>query len=93
MYYFKRSYLYFAYYHHRELAHGLFKIKKLIDLLNESAIGEIEVKSGEESVRISKQSLPLRLLSIHIPNPTPNNNLTPPAASNNIKAYPFMHLW
>jgi len=32
------------------------KIKKLIDLLNASAIGEIEVKSGDESVRISKQS-------------------------------------
>lgn len=32
------------------------KIKKLIDLLNANAIGEIEVKSGDESVRISKQS-------------------------------------
>jgi acetyl-CoA carboxylase biotin carboxyl carrier protein len=32
------------------------KIKKLIDLLNASAIGEIEVKSGDDSVRISKQS-------------------------------------
>ena len=32
------------------------KIKKLIDLLNTSHIGEIEVKSGDESVRISKTS-------------------------------------
>lgn len=30
------------------------KIKKLIDLLNESGVGEIEVTSGEESVRISR---------------------------------------
>lgn len=30
------------------------KIKKLIDLLNESGMGEIEVTSGEESVRISR---------------------------------------
>ena len=32
------------------------KIKKLIDLLNTSDIGEIEVKSGDDSVRISKSS-------------------------------------
>lgn len=32
------------------------KIKKLIDLLNTSHIGEIEVKSGDECVRISKSS-------------------------------------
>ena len=29
------------------------KIKKLIDLIEESNIGEIEIKEGEESVRIS----------------------------------------
>jgi acetyl-CoA carboxylase biotin carboxyl carrier protein len=32
------------------------KIKKLIDLVKESGVGEIEVKSGEESVRISLSS-------------------------------------
>jgi acetyl-CoA carboxylase biotin carboxyl carrier protein len=31
------------------------KIKKLIDLLQESGIAEIEIKEGEESVRISRQ--------------------------------------
>jgi len=31
------------------------KIRKLIELINETGIGEIEVKSGEESVRISRQ--------------------------------------
>jgi len=32
------------------------KIKKLIELVKETGIGELEVKSGEESVRISTQS-------------------------------------
>ncbi len=32
------------------------KDKKLIDLLEESNIGEIEIKEGEDSVRISRQS-------------------------------------
>ncbi|VAW58480.1 Biotin carboxyl carrier protein of acetyl-CoA carboxylase [hydrothermal vent metagenome] len=31
------------------------KIKKLIELLDESGIAEIEIKEGEESVRISRQ--------------------------------------
>jgi acetyl-CoA carboxylase biotin carboxyl carrier protein len=30
------------------------KIKKLIELLNESGVGEIEIKEGEASVRISR---------------------------------------
>ena len=30
------------------------KIKKLIELLDESGIAEIEIKEGEESVRISR---------------------------------------
>lgn len=32
------------------------KIKKLIDLIEESGISEIEIKEGEESVRISRHS-------------------------------------
>ncbi len=32
------------------------KVKKLIELLEESDIGELEIKEGEESVRISRQS-------------------------------------
>jgi acetyl-CoA carboxylase biotin carboxyl carrier protein len=32
------------------------KIKKLIDLLQETGVAEIEIKEGEESVRISRQS-------------------------------------
>ena len=33
------------------------KIKKLIDLIQESGIGEIEIHEGEDSVRISRQSV------------------------------------
>src|SRR5215471_14932948 len=32
------------------------KIKKLIELLEESGIAEIEIKEGEEAVRISRQA-------------------------------------
>jgi acetyl-CoA carboxylase biotin carboxyl carrier protein len=32
------------------------KIKKLIELLDESGIAELEIKEGEESVRISRQT-------------------------------------
>jgi len=34
------------------------KIKKLIELLEESGISELEIKEGEESVRISRQPSP-----------------------------------
>jgi acetyl-CoA carboxylase biotin carboxyl carrier protein len=34
------------------------KVKKLIELLEESNIGEIEIKEGEESVRISRYGNP-----------------------------------
>ena len=35
------------------------KVKKLIELLEESGIAELEIKEGEESVRISRQSSPV----------------------------------
>ena len=34
------------------------KLKKLIDLVQESGIGEIEITEGEEKVRITRQSTP-----------------------------------
>jgi len=34
------------------------KVKKLIELLEESQVGEIEIHEGEESVRISRQGAP-----------------------------------
>jgi acetyl-CoA carboxylase biotin carboxyl carrier protein len=35
------------------------KLKKLIDLVQESGIGEIEITEGEEKVRITRQSAPV----------------------------------
>ena len=35
------------------------KVKKLIELLEESGVAEIEIKEGEESVRISRAMAPL----------------------------------
>lgn len=49
------------------------KVKKLIELLNESGIAEIEITEGEESVRISRHS------SI-APGPVPASPYPPPAA-------------
>ena len=40
------------------------KIKKLIELLEESGIAEIEIKEGEESVRISRMPAPGMLTHI-----------------------------
>ncbi len=39
------------------------KIKKLIELLEESGIAEIEIHEGEESVRISRQSTVVQTLA------------------------------
>ena len=39
------------------------KIKKLIELLEESGIAELEIKEGEESVRISRQSAPQPMMT------------------------------
>ena len=35
------------------------KVKKLIELLEESGVAEIEIKEGEESVRISRATMPM----------------------------------
>jgi acetyl-CoA carboxylase biotin carboxyl carrier protein len=37
------------------------KLKKLIDLVQESGIGEIEITEGEEKVRISRQAAPVMM--------------------------------
>jgi len=39
------------------------KIKKLIELLEESGIAELEIKEGEESVRISRQMAPMQTMA------------------------------
>ncbi len=41
------------------------KVKKLIELLEESGVAEIEIKEGEESVRISRATAPLAAAPVH----------------------------
>jgi len=43
------------------------KIKKLIDLIQESDVAEIEIKEGEESVRISRNSTTPAPMMMHAP--------------------------
>jgi acetyl-CoA carboxylase biotin carboxyl carrier protein len=45
------------------------KVKKLIELLEESGIAEIEIHEGEESVRISRGSTLAPQTMIHVPQP------------------------
>lgn len=47
------------------------KVKKLIELLEESNIDEIEIKEGEESVRISRNSAQPMMAYAHAPAPQP----------------------
>lgn len=58
------------------------KIKKLIELVKETGIGELEVKSGEDSVRISCQisGVPVSHMMPSPPaGPAPALNAEPPA--------------
>lgn len=50
------------------------KVKKLIELLEESAVSELEIKEGEESVRISRHATTSVAPS---PTPTPVQVVTP----------------
>ena len=54
------------------------KVKKLIELLEESNIDEIEIKEGEESVRISRNTHPVTAPYAHAPMAPPP--APPPAA-------------
>jgi acetyl-CoA carboxylase biotin carboxyl carrier protein len=56
------------------------KVKKLIELLEESGIAEIEIKEGEESVRISRQS-PAPVHTIAAPMHAPPLAMAAPAAA------------
>jgi acetyl-CoA carboxylase biotin carboxyl carrier protein len=48
------------------------KIKKLIELLEESDIGEIEIKEGEESVRISRGGAAMNMMMAQQPQYAPS---------------------
>jgi acetyl-CoA carboxylase biotin carboxyl carrier protein len=59
------------------------KIKKLIELLEESNIGELEIKEGEESVRIARNSGSTQYFSAPMPTyaPAPAVASAPAAAA------------
>lgn len=74
------------------------KIKKLIELLEESDIGELEIKEGEESVRISRNSpnagaaQPMYAPAAPAPAPAAAVADTPPAATAAEPEQPSGHL-
>jgi acetyl-CoA carboxylase biotin carboxyl carrier protein len=55
------------------------KVKKLIELLEESGIAEIEISEGEESVRISRYSPPPGQAAVAT-GPVVTHTVAPPAA-------------
>lgn len=57
------------------------KIKKLIELLEESGVNEIEIKEGEESVRISRKSESAPAQYIVAPTPHMAHNSAPAATA------------
>ncbi|MEE9338487.1 MAG: acetyl-CoA carboxylase biotin carboxyl carrier protein [Methylococcaceae bacterium] len=57
------------------------KIKKLIDIIEESDIAEIEISEGEESIRISRYSSSLPTLVSNTPVPITNITPTAPIAT------------
>jgi acetyl-CoA carboxylase biotin carboxyl carrier protein len=64
------------------------KVKKLIELLEESNIDEIEIKEGEESVRISRNSGQPMMAAPHAYAPPPPPPMAPPAAPASVAAPP-----
>jgi acetyl-CoA carboxylase biotin carboxyl carrier protein len=57
------------------------KVKKLIELLDESGIAEIEITEGEESVRISRHSTSAPAMAAAMPAPPPPPATQPAAAA------------
>mgnify|MGYP002624449805 CR=1 FL=1 len=68
------------------------KIKKLIELVKETGIGELEVTSGDESVRISCQTAqaaqPVTTQVVAAPPALPANQATAPAKEMKAEAAP-----
>lgn len=56
------------------------KIKKLIELVEESGISELEISEGEESVRISRNTAPVQMAQMHYAAPAPAQQAAPVAA-------------
>ncbi|MGD8742707.1 MAG: acetyl-CoA carboxylase biotin carboxyl carrier protein [Granulosicoccaceae bacterium] len=70
------------------------KVKKLIELLEESGIAEIEIKEGEESVRISRNSPNVAPVAAAIPAAAaaPAPVAAPPAAEEKTESVPAGHM-
>lgn len=64
------------------------KIKKLIELVKETGIGELEVKSGEESVRISQMGANASLAPAPIPHHVIPTAAPAPVAAAAVKSEP-----
>ena len=62
------------------------KVKKLIELLEESGIAEIEIKEGEEAVRISR--MPTGAFATHAPIPMASAPPAPVAIAAPVEAPP-----
>jgi len=71
------------------------KIKKLIELLEESGIAEIEIKEGEESVRISRHgTMPMQMpMQMYAPQsaPAPVAPASAPVAAAPVEKKPLGH--
>ena len=63
------------------------KIKKLIELLEQSGIAELEIREGEESVRISRNS-PAAAMPISAPMVAPTSAATTPSAPDTVDSAP-----
>ena len=66
------------------------KVKKLIELLDDSGIAEIEITEGEDSVRISRYpaSMPVAAAPVAAPAPMPAPAPSAPAATADASAEP-----
>jgi acetyl-CoA carboxylase biotin carboxyl carrier protein len=64
------------------------KVKKLIELLEESNIDEIEIKEGEESVRISRNGASQNIMAAPYPAMAPAYAAPAPAALAPVAAAP-----
>jgi len=64
------------------------KVKKLIELLEESDISELEIKEGEESVRISRNSGTVQYASAPTPAAAPAAPAPAPEADSSASAPP-----
>lgn len=73
------------------------KIRKLIELINETGVGEIEVKSGDDSVRISRAGTaqPIMTHTVAAPTlaamPSPTHTEQHAAATEHKKSMPNGH--